>query len=101
VWAKPQEFDPMSLTRIAGCAGFTLFSTGWIFVLFLSAACFYAEYDGIIRGHVTSFPRPQMGVDLGIIGAIWCAIVMATHAALLLRLSSKFRSSSQAALDKL
>jgi hypothetical protein len=78
----------MLFTRIACYAGFILFSTGWIFVLFLSAACFYSEFDGANRGHVTSFPLPQMGADLGIVGAIWCAVVLATHGALLLRLLS-------------
>ena len=75
----------MHLTRFLGYAAFVLFSTGWIFVLYLSAACFYAEYECQIYGHVTSFPLPQIGAELGIFGAIWCAVVMATHAVLLLR----------------
>jgi hypothetical protein len=75
----------MPFTRIARYAGFMLFSTGWIVVLFLSAACFYAEYEGAIHGTSTSFPLPQFGIQLGVLGALWCATVMATHAVLPIR----------------
>ncbi len=83
----------MHLTRFLGYAAFVLFSTGWIFVLYLSAACFYAEVEGALYGHITSFPLTEFGIQLGVLGAIWCALVMATHAVLLLRALTRKESS--------